>query len=440
TQSGPKDQGATAISEIDTDFNHDAQSLFIQSQKIDKACFSLFDYKETGFCSFGDSCKFLHDRSDYKHGWQIDQEVAEGTYGVEGVDDRYEIKDDEGDDDADDHLPLKCMICRGDYKDPVVTRCYACTEDTKGTFKIAKDLLARIAAIKAKCKAVSEEEEEAEEAGHPCHHDKDDHPCKTVHEHVHNEHYISSSELEDSSDDDALSSSKTNYPTLTRLEGAQPQAPEYCDKPMDDFYQLFGCGPSDNLQNIRSTLRKEMLLCHPDKCQSLSAEEQRERRDRYDVLHRAWKIFGDDDKRRRYNALLLQAKLQEDSAQRPIQAEVLFSDFLGAADIDYNSVDPEEVLEYPCRCGGAYSIRVKETNNKKPQHNQDAASPSEEECAPFQLPTDVAKETTKRKAICLKTALAIVERCGRNPITPEMVASIVSQLSILSFFSLLFWP
>lgn len=23
------------------------------------------DYKETGFCGFGDSCKFLHDRSDY---------------------------------------------------------------------------------------------------------------------------------------------------------------------------------------------------------------------------------------------------------------------------------------------------------------------------------------------------------------------------------------
>ncbi len=26
------------------------------------------DYKETGYCGFGDSCKFMHDRSDYKHG------------------------------------------------------------------------------------------------------------------------------------------------------------------------------------------------------------------------------------------------------------------------------------------------------------------------------------------------------------------------------------
>ncbi len=32
------------------------------------------DYKETGFCGFGDSCKFMHDRSDYKSGWQQEKE------------------------------------------------------------------------------------------------------------------------------------------------------------------------------------------------------------------------------------------------------------------------------------------------------------------------------------------------------------------------------
>lgn len=35
------------------------------------------DYKETGFCGYGDSCKFLHDRGDYKSGWQIEKEWAE---------------------------------------------------------------------------------------------------------------------------------------------------------------------------------------------------------------------------------------------------------------------------------------------------------------------------------------------------------------------------
>jgi hypothetical protein len=31
------------------------------------------DYKETGYCGYGDACKFLHDRGDYKAGWEIDR-------------------------------------------------------------------------------------------------------------------------------------------------------------------------------------------------------------------------------------------------------------------------------------------------------------------------------------------------------------------------------
>jgi RING finger protein 113A len=38
------------------------------------------DYKETGFCGYGDSCIYMHDRSDYKHGWQIDAEVDGGRF------------------------------------------------------------------------------------------------------------------------------------------------------------------------------------------------------------------------------------------------------------------------------------------------------------------------------------------------------------------------
>lgn len=34
--------------------------------------------------SSSDSCKFLHDRSDYKHGWQIERELEEGRYGANG--------------------------------------------------------------------------------------------------------------------------------------------------------------------------------------------------------------------------------------------------------------------------------------------------------------------------------------------------------------------
>jgi len=32
------------------------------------------DYKETGWCGFGDSCKFIHDRGDYKSGYELERE------------------------------------------------------------------------------------------------------------------------------------------------------------------------------------------------------------------------------------------------------------------------------------------------------------------------------------------------------------------------------
>ena len=39
------------------------------------------DYRETGYCGFGDSCKFLHDRSDFKSGWQLEKEWKDKKYG-----------------------------------------------------------------------------------------------------------------------------------------------------------------------------------------------------------------------------------------------------------------------------------------------------------------------------------------------------------------------
>lgn len=32
------------------------------------------DYHDTGYCTFGDSCIYIHDRGDYKAGWEIEKE------------------------------------------------------------------------------------------------------------------------------------------------------------------------------------------------------------------------------------------------------------------------------------------------------------------------------------------------------------------------------
>jgi RING finger protein 113A len=47
------------------------------SSRFDYAPAVCKDYKDSGYCGFGDSCVFLHDRTDYKHGWQIDKEWEE---------------------------------------------------------------------------------------------------------------------------------------------------------------------------------------------------------------------------------------------------------------------------------------------------------------------------------------------------------------------------
>jgi RING finger protein 113A len=129
------------------------------------------DYKETGYCGFGDSCKFLHDRGDYKAGWEIDRDWEEKQKaqrermlaGIEGGESGDEgEKDDEED---EDELPFACFICRrpwSECQDPVVTRCkhyfcdqcalqhnakskkcFVCQQATGGIFNVANDILKR---------------------------------------------------------------------------------------------------------------------------------------------------------------------------------------------------------------------------------------------------------------------------------------------------------
>merc|ERR1712226_1369795 len=97
----------------------------------------------------------MHDRSDYKHGWQIERD-AEQNAGDEDLT-KYEISSDE------DDLPFRCFICRKSFTDPMVTkckhyfcekcalkqfrktaRCFVCGEQTHGVFNPAKELIEKL--------------------------------------------------------------------------------------------------------------------------------------------------------------------------------------------------------------------------------------------------------------------------------------------------------
>ncbi|CAG8595813.1 2394_t:CDS:2 [Dentiscutata erythropus] len=131
------------------------------------------DYKETGYCGYGDSCKFLHDRGDYKSGWQLEREWEELQGKIRQDKSEFLI---ESSDESDDELPFACLICRQEYKTPVVTKnlsdfknriddnmllidkllffiimnftkspkCYACGAATNGIFNTAKNILQKL--------------------------------------------------------------------------------------------------------------------------------------------------------------------------------------------------------------------------------------------------------------------------------------------------------
>ena len=91
------------------------------------------DYKQTGFCGFGDSCKFLHAREDYKQGWQLDREWETVTKGRKAgggqvVAGRNRDAGAEGEEDEDEEallegIPFACIVCKEGYKNPIVTKC-----------------------------------------------------------------------------------------------------------------------------------------------------------------------------------------------------------------------------------------------------------------------------------------------------------------------------
>ncbi|KAJ1960632.1 RNA-splicing factor [Dipsacomyces acuminosporus] len=124
------------------------------------------DYKETGYCGYGDSCIFLHDRGNHKTGWQLEKEFEEAQQGVQRDNPKLwdvDLSDDEqaadGKHKPDSSLPFACLICRKPFVKPVVTKCrhyfceecalahyrktpkcFACGAATAGAFKRAKNL------------------------------------------------------------------------------------------------------------------------------------------------------------------------------------------------------------------------------------------------------------------------------------------------------------
>ncbi|KAE8329463.1 hypothetical protein BDV39DRAFT_171899 [Aspergillus sergii] len=160
------------------------------------------DYKQTGWCGFGDGCIYAHIRENVLQGWELDKEWDKNTQGkkLDGkvVSQRGGDKskdDDDEDEELLESIPFACIICKKSYQNPIVTKCghyfcescalqryrknpscAACGAGTGGVFNTAKKLnqlleKKRERARKRREQAIadgeevsSEEEEEAESA------------------------------------------------------------------------------------------------------------------------------------------------------------------------------------------------------------------------------------------------------------------------------------
>lgn len=100
------------------------------------------DFHESGYCAFGDSCIFIHDRGDYKSGYELDREWDKKMQAKEErrkrratkIQNGEELESDDnstGEEELEDYdeemvykeIDEQCLICGQNYKFPTLLTC-----------------------------------------------------------------------------------------------------------------------------------------------------------------------------------------------------------------------------------------------------------------------------------------------------------------------------
>ncbi|XP_030056540.1 dnaJ homolog subfamily C member 24 [Microcaecilia unicolor] len=120
-----------------------------------------------------------------------------------------------------------------------------------------------------------------------------------------------------------------------------------------DWYNILDSKSTDSLTEIKQKYQKLVLLYHPDKQNTdVPAGEVEKRVQRFMEIDQAWKILGNEERRREYDLQQRESMLANTC---PVEAQVHLED------MSWNNDD--QCYTFLCRCGGHYILSGNEAED-----------------------------------------------------------------------------
>jgi DnaJ-class molecular chaperone len=109
----------------------------------------------------------------------------------------------------------------------------------------------------------------------------------------------------------------------------------------EEWYSVLDVHPEASAEDVKAAYQNLLLALHPDKNLGRESAELH-------LVLQAWKVLGDPEERRRYDA-----RRQQRQDQANVWKTVSLGEMSAAA-------EEEGHLHLDCRCGGAYLVQAEE--------------------------------------------------------------------------------